>query len=55
MGISSTYLYFGEICDILGYHRFSKGWFFTDYLNVSVFFTLSSDHNMLMFALYYFQ
>jgi hypothetical protein len=27
---------FGVICDILGYHRFLKGRFFTDYLNVSV-------------------
>ncbi len=34
--ITSTYLKFGEICDILGYHKFSKAWFYTDYLNVSV-------------------
>ena len=27
---------FGVICDILGYHRFSKARFITDYLNVSV-------------------
>jgi hypothetical protein len=33
--LSSTYLKFGAICDILGYHRFSKGWFSADYLNVS--------------------
>ena len=34
--ITSTYLNFGGICDILGYHKFSKAWFFTDYLNISV-------------------
>ena len=33
--IPSTYLNFGRICDILGYHNFSKAWFYTDYLNVS--------------------
>jgi len=27
---------FGGICDILGYHKFSKAWFFADYLNISV-------------------
>jgi hypothetical protein len=33
--IPSTYLKFDVICDILGYHRFSKERFFADYLNVS--------------------
>ena len=32
---SSTYLKFGVICDILGYHRFSKRWFSAGYLNLS--------------------
>ena len=32
---SSTYLYFGAICDILWYHRFWKAWFLADYLNLS--------------------
>ena len=31
---ASTYLQFGVICDILWYHRFSKAWFFADYLNI---------------------
>ena len=26
---------FWDICDILGYHKFSKAWFFVDYLNIS--------------------
>ena len=33
---ASTYLQFGVICDILWYHRFSKAWFFADYLNISL-------------------
>jgi hypothetical protein len=30
--ITSTYMQFRVICDILGYHKFSKAWFFADYL-----------------------
>jgi len=33
VGIPSTNLKFVSICDILGYHKFSKAWFFADYLN----------------------
>jgi hypothetical protein len=31
------YPVFGVICDILGYHKFSKAWFSADYLNKSPF------------------
>ena len=37
IGVSSTYLMFWKICDILWYHRSWKGSVFTDYLNKSVF------------------
>jgi hypothetical protein len=37
---------FGPICDILGYHSFSKAWFFADYLNNLQFFYIERNHNM---------
>ena len=41
--IASTYLQFREICDILGYHRFSEAWFFADYLITSSCFYIESN------------
>ena len=34
VAVTSTYLYFGGICDIFWYHRHSEMYFSPDYLNI---------------------
>jgi hypothetical protein len=39
-------MYFGEICDILWYHRFSEVSFSADYLNESAFLGFEGEPPM---------